>query len=53
MIYTKSKHGEVSEWPKEHDWKSCILVKEYRGFESLSLLHFLYYINFICIIAAC
>ncbi len=22
------KHsGEVSEWPKEHDWKSCVLLK--------------------------
>ena len=31
--------GEVSEWSKEHDWKSCISVKGYRGFESLSLHH--------------
>ncbi len=27
----------MSERPKEHDWKSCILRKGYRGFESLSL----------------
>lgn len=29
----------MSEWSKEHDWKSCIPVKGYRGFESLSLHH--------------
>src|SRR5438045_2993355 len=29
--------GEVSEWSKEHDWKSCMLRKGHRGFESLSL----------------
>lgn len=31
--------GEVSEWLKEHDWKSCMFRKEHRGFESLSLHH--------------
>ncbi len=29
--------GEVSEWLKEHDWKSCMFRKGHRGFESLSL----------------
>ena len=32
-------NGEVSEWPKEHDWKSCMSRKGHRGFESLSLHH--------------
>ena len=32
--------GEMSEWPKEHDWKSCIPLTGYRGFESLSLHQF-------------
>ena len=27
------KSGEVSEWSKVHDWKSC-MVKSHRGFES-------------------
>jgi hypothetical protein len=27
----------VSEWLKEHDWKSCMLLTGHRGFESLSL----------------
>lgn len=27
----------MSEWPKEHDWKSCMFRKRHRGFESLSL----------------
>lgn len=30
--------GEVSEWPKEHAWKACVLSR-YRGFESLPLRH--------------
>ena len=29
----------MSEWPKEHDWKSCMSRKGHRGFESLSLRH--------------
>jgi hypothetical protein len=29
--------GEVSEWSKEHDWKSCMFLTGHRGFESLSL----------------
>lgn len=24
-------------WSKEHDWKSCKLLKRFRGFESLAL----------------
>ncbi len=32
--------GELSEWPKEHDWKSCRLLKRSRGFESLALRHY-------------
>ena len=28
--------GEMTEWSKVHDWKSCVL-KRHRGFESLSL----------------
>ena len=31
--------GEMSERPKELDWKSSIGVKAYQGFESLSLRH--------------
>ena len=31
--------GEMSEWLKEHDWKSCMFRKGHRGFESLSLYH--------------
>lgn len=31
--------GEMSEWSKVHDWKSCV-PKRYRGFESLSLRRF-------------
>ena len=27
------KSGEVSEWSKVHDWKSC-MVESHRGFES-------------------
>ena len=27
----------MSEWSKEHDWKSCMSRKGHRGFESLSL----------------
>ena len=29
--------GELSEWPKEHDWKSCRRVFLSQGFESLTL----------------
>ncbi len=29
--------GEMSEWPKEHDWKSCEGGDLLRGFESHSL----------------
>ena len=29
--------GELSEWPKEHDWKSCRRVKLSQGFKSLAL----------------
>ncbi len=29
--------GEVSEWPKEHDWKSCFRRKTERGFKSRPL----------------
>ena len=29
----------MSEWLKEHDWKSCMFRKGHRGFESLSLHH--------------
>lgn len=25
------------EWLKRHDWKSCVRLNPYRGFESLSL----------------
>ena len=32
-------NGEMSERPKELDWKSSIGVKAYQGFESLSLRH--------------
>ncbi len=38
-VYTIIYSGEMSEWPKEHDWKSCISLTGYRGFESLSLHH--------------
>ena len=27
----------MSEWPNEHDWKSCVRPTVYRGFDSLSL----------------
>ncbi len=37
MFFTRA--GEVSEWLKEHDWKSCMSRKGHRGFESLSLHH--------------
>ena len=30
-------NGEVVEWLMAHDWKSCIRLKPYRGFKSLSL----------------
>ncbi len=33
------KHGELSEWLKEHDWKSCIGRTLYRGFKSHALRH--------------
>ena len=29
--------GELSEWPKEHDWKSCRRFALPQGFESLAL----------------
>ena len=32
-------HGELSEWLKEHDWKSCIGRTLYRGFKSHALRH--------------
>lgn len=32
-------HGELSERLKEHDWKSCIGLKLYRGFKSHALRH--------------
>lgn len=35
----------MSEWSKEHDWKSCMSRKGHRGFESLSLQMFLCYKN--------
>ncbi len=31
--------GELSEWLKEHDWKSCIGRTLYRGFKSHALRH--------------
>ena len=31
--------GELSEWPKEHDWKSCRRVTLSQGFKSLALRH--------------
>jgi hypothetical protein len=31
--------GRVSEWPKEHDWKSCIRIPPYRGFKSHPVRH--------------
>ena len=31
--------GEVTEWLKVHDWKSCGGLKPPRGFESLPLRH--------------
>ncbi len=37
--------GELSEWSKEHDWKSCRLLQRSRGFESLALRHYLTYIG--------
>ena len=33
------RHGEVSEWFKEHAWKACVWDSLHRGFESLSLRH--------------
>ena len=36
---SKDTVGEMSEWLKEHDWKSCMFRKGHRGFESLSLHH--------------
>lgn len=36
-MYFWRNFGEVSEWSKEHDWKSCMSVTGHRGFESLSL----------------
>ncbi len=35
--------GELSEWPKEHDWKSCRRVILSQGFESLTLRNNLFY----------
>lgn len=37
------RQGEMSERPKELDWKSSIGVKAYQGFESLSLRHYFYF----------
>ena len=31
--------GEVTERLKVHDWKSCVRLTPYRGFESLPLRH--------------
>jgi hypothetical protein len=31
--------GELSEWSKEHDWKSCRRSTPSQGFESLALRH--------------
>ena len=31
--------GEMTEWLKVHDWKSCVLRKRYRGFKSRPLRH--------------
>ncbi len=39
---TCGANGELSEWSKEHDWKSCVRSTLYRGFESLALRHFIY-----------
>jgi hypothetical protein len=33
------REGEVTERLKVHDWKSCVLLTEYRGFESPPLRH--------------
>jgi hypothetical protein len=33
----KSPSGEVTERLKVHDWKSCVRLTPYRGFESLPL----------------
>ena len=33
-VYNNSRaitYGELSEWPKEHDWKSCIRLKRILG----------------------
>ena len=35
--FSASQHGEVSEWPKERDWKSRTCRKVRRGFKSISL----------------
>jgi hypothetical protein len=35
-------YGELSEWPKEHDWKSCRRVTLSQGFKSLALRQLLY-----------
>ncbi len=32
--YLKLRNGEVTERLKVHDWKSCVPLKGYRGFES-------------------
>ena len=39
-VFVPIDYGEMSERPKELDWKSSIGVKAYQGFESLSLRHF-------------
>src|SRR5699024_3806914 len=36
-------HGELSEWSKEHDWKSSRPLSRPRGCESLALRHLLRY----------
>ena len=38
--YIENKLERCPSWLKEHDWKSCVHLKVYRGFESLSLRHF-------------
>ena len=40
-IFQKTQKPQYMEscpsWSKEHDWKSCKLLKRFRGFESLAL----------------
>lgn len=39
LPHAVSAKGEMAEWSKARAWKARILVKGYRGFESLSLRH--------------